>query len=127
MTLEILVLAWDRHKHMVALNRLMGSQPPPLCKIALSSIYSSTLVKNQSTVNLSVPFYCTMTNVTNQSTVNLSVPFYCTMTNVTNQSTVNLSVPFYCTMTNVTRGEDLYFIKMLNTATFLCLSCTMLG
>ena len=30
MTLEIQVLAWDRHKNVVGLNRLMGSQPSPL-------------------------------------------------------------------------------------------------
>jgi hypothetical protein len=30
MTLEIHVLAWDRHKHMVGLNRLMVSLSPPL-------------------------------------------------------------------------------------------------
>jgi len=30
MTLEIQVLAWDRHKNVVGLNQLMGSQPSPL-------------------------------------------------------------------------------------------------
>jgi hypothetical protein len=30
MTLEIQVLAWDRHKNVAGLNRLMGSQPSPL-------------------------------------------------------------------------------------------------
>jgi hypothetical protein len=30
MTLEIHVLAWDRHKNVAGLNRLMGSQPSPL-------------------------------------------------------------------------------------------------
>jgi hypothetical protein len=30
MTLEIQVLAWDRHKNVVELNQLMGSQPSPL-------------------------------------------------------------------------------------------------
>jgi hypothetical protein len=29
MTLEIQVMAWDRDKKVVGLNRLMGSQPPP--------------------------------------------------------------------------------------------------
>jgi hypothetical protein len=29
-TLEFQVLAWDRHKNMAGLNRLMGSQLPPL-------------------------------------------------------------------------------------------------
>jgi hypothetical protein len=27
MTLEIQTQAWDKHKHVVGLNRLMGSQP----------------------------------------------------------------------------------------------------
>ena len=30
--LEIQVLAWDRHKNVTGLNRLMGSQPSPLDK-----------------------------------------------------------------------------------------------
>ena len=30
MTLEMQVLAWDRHKNMAGLNWLMGSQPSPL-------------------------------------------------------------------------------------------------
>jgi hypothetical protein len=30
MTLEIQVLAWDRHTNMTELNRLMGFQPSPL-------------------------------------------------------------------------------------------------
>ena len=30
MTLEIRVLAWDRHKNVVGLNRLMAFQPSPL-------------------------------------------------------------------------------------------------
>jgi hypothetical protein len=30
MTLEIQVLAWGRHKNVVGLNWLMGSQPSPL-------------------------------------------------------------------------------------------------
>ena len=32
LTLEITVLAWDRHKNVAGFNRLMGSQPPPLLK-----------------------------------------------------------------------------------------------
>jgi hypothetical protein len=30
MTLEIQVLAWDRHNNLAGLKRLMGSQPSPL-------------------------------------------------------------------------------------------------
>jgi hypothetical protein len=30
MTLEIQVLTWDRHRNVMGLNRLMGSQPAPL-------------------------------------------------------------------------------------------------
>jgi hypothetical protein len=33
MALEIHILAWNRHKHVVGLNRLMGSQRSPLKKI----------------------------------------------------------------------------------------------
>ena len=29
-TLEIQVFAWDRHKNVIGLNRLMVSKPPPL-------------------------------------------------------------------------------------------------
>jgi hypothetical protein len=29
MTLEIQILTWDRHKDVVGLNQLMGSQPSP--------------------------------------------------------------------------------------------------
>jgi hypothetical protein len=30
MTLETQVMAWDRHKNVAELNRLMGFQPSPL-------------------------------------------------------------------------------------------------
>ena len=30
MMLEIQILAWDKHTHMVVLNRLMASQPSPM-------------------------------------------------------------------------------------------------
>jgi hypothetical protein len=30
MLMEIQVLVWDRHKYVVGLNQLMGSQPPHL-------------------------------------------------------------------------------------------------
>jgi hypothetical protein len=40
MMLEIQVLAWDRHKDVAGLNRLMGSQPSPLDNwISNSNIY----------------------------------------------------------------------------------------
>jgi len=29
MALEIMVLAWDRHKNVAGLNRFMGTQPSP--------------------------------------------------------------------------------------------------
>jgi len=38
-TFEIQILAWDRHKHMAELNRLMGTQHSPLDNWVSNSIH----------------------------------------------------------------------------------------